>query len=285
MEPREISRNELQSIEAQYNVQHSVGDLTPTVCSLLGIPAPNECGATSINEVVERATQLTGKEGGIKKVLVFAPDAVGEVHRQRFPELFSRLDKITEFRIFSSTVMPSVTPVCFATIFSGASPQVHGIQQFIKPVLQIETIFDVLAKAGLNVAILARNGMSIDKIFRDRRVDYYSMRTDQAVFDWTKKLLADSDYDFILSYMVGYDHASHHNGPWAPDSISELKLAFDRFEELSALVDKHWGSFNRALVWSPDHGNHQVDEKSGGHGTDQPDDMLVNHFYSIRAGK
>jgi hypothetical protein len=31
----------------------------------------------------------------------------------------------------------------------------------------------------------------------------------------------------------------------------------------------------------PDHGGHYVSEVKGGHGSDMPEDMLVNHYYRI----
>ena len=75
--------------------------------------------------------------------------------------------------------MPSVTPVCYGSIFSGAAPSVHGIQKYEKPVLQVETLFDVFPKAGKRVAIVCCNNCSIDMIFRKRQVDYYSFHSNR----------------------------------------------------------------------------------------------------------
>ena len=44
--------------------------------------------------------------------------------------------------------MLPVTPVCFGTMYTGAQPAVHGIQKYEKPVIQIDTIFDALIRAG-----------------------------------------------------------------------------------------------------------------------------------------
>ena len=46
------------------------------------------------------------------------------------------------------TVMPSVTPVCFATMYTGAQPEVHGIQSYTKPVVKTDSVFDVLIRNG-----------------------------------------------------------------------------------------------------------------------------------------
>ena len=280
---KETSRNELRKYMEQYSVDNSIGDVTPTVCALMGVEEPSGCGATPIAAVVDQAFRVTGKEGKMEKVLIFCPDAVGEVHRQKYPEKLARVEKLAGFRFKSASVMASVTPVCFATIFSGASPEVHGIKTYAKPVLTVETLFDVLAKAGKNVAVISRNGCSIDKIFRNRDVDYFSFRTDAAIHRQTRKLLEDSDYDVIISYYMDYDDLSHKFGPHAKKPVNALETGVQYFETLVSDVDKYWKDFDRTVIWAPDHGNHVIDETSGGHGSNIPEDMVVNHFYRIRS--
>jgi len=170
----EISRNELQKHMHRHGTGYSIGDLTPTICALTGIPEPPDCGGTAIAPVVDQAVHVTGTDAGIRKVLIFCPDAVGEKHRQLYPDQLARVERLAEFRFLCSSVMPSVTPVCYATIFSGASPEVHGIRKYEKPVLTVQTLFDVFAAAGKHAAIVSVNGCSIDTIFRRRDVDYYS---------------------------------------------------------------------------------------------------------------
>ncbi|MBQ7393576.1 MAG: alkaline phosphatase family protein [Lentisphaeria bacterium] len=281
----EISREELKKYMDQYQLDHTIGDLTPTLCALFGVPEPAECGAAGVAAVVDQAEHLTGRPGGIARGLIFCPDAVGEVHRQKYPEKLARVEKLAGFRIPSASVMPSVTPVCYGTIFSGASPTVHGIRKYEKPVLEIPTLFDVFAEAGKEVAIVAVNGCSIDTIFRRRKVDYYSFRTDAQSFEMTKKLLEEDKYDLIISYYTSYDHLSHKHGPYAPVSEDALETAVRYFEELTALTERVWQRADRVIAWVPDHGNHVVDEHSGTHGTNTPEDMVINHFYRLRAAE
>ena len=151
--------------------------------------------------------------------------------------------------------------------------------------LEIPTLFDVFAEAGKEVAIVAVNGCSIDTIFRRRKVDYYSFRTDAQSFEMTKKLLEEDKYDLIISYYTSYDHLSHKHGPYAPVSEDALETAVRYFEELTALTDRVWQRADRVIAWVPDHGNHVVDEHSGTHGTNTPEDMVVNHFYRLRAAE
>ena len=280
-----ISREELKKYMDQYQLDHTIGDLTPTVCALFGVPEPADCGALGVAAVVDQAEHMTGLPGGITRGLIFCPDAVGEVHRQKYPEKLARVEKLAGFRIPSASVMPSVTPVCYGTIFSGASPEVHGIRKYDKPVLTVPTLFDVFAEAGKEVAIVAVNGCSIDTIFRRRNVDYYSFRTDAQSFEMTKKLIVESKYDLIISYYTSYDHLSHKNGPYSPVSEDALETAVRYFEDLTAQTDQAWQKYDRVIAWVPDHGNHVVDEHSGTHGTNTPEDMVVNHFYRLRAAE
>ena len=147
-----------------------------------------------------------------------------------------------------------------------------------------ETLFDVLAEAGLNVAIVAFNDSSIDHIFRQRNIDYFSFRSDELIFEQTRRLLADSDYDVILSYMMGYDEIAHKVGPWGNAAVEQLRLALTYFRQLVADTEMHWRKYNRVISFLPDHGQHPVDSETGGHGQDIPEDMRVNHFYRIRGG-
>jgi len=278
-----ISRDELQSFMKQYHVDYSIGDLTPTVCALHGVPEPADCGGTPIAEVVDQAQHLADGEGGIRRTLIYCPDACGEIQRQKFPELFARVEKLAGMRFLSSAVMASVTPVCYATIFSGASPAVHGTKVYDKRLIEIPTLFDVFVEAGKSVAIVAVNNCSIDSIFRKRKVDYYSTRSDAIAHRITRRLIARDEYDLIVCYYTSYDHVSHHDGGCSPEAVAALTTAVEYFEELVADVDRYWKQYPRAVVWTPDHGNHVIDAGHSAHGKNLPEDMLVDHYYRLRA--
>ena len=280
----ETSYAELKKFKDQYGVDYSIGDLTPTICEINNWEIPAQSGGTPIAVVVDHAQRLFDGEGKNEKTFIYCPDAVGEIHRQHYPDFLARVEKVAGIRLLSSGVMPSVTPVCFGTIFSGASPEVHGIRQYAKPVLEVETWFDSAVKAGKKVAIVAVNSCSIDMIFRKRKVDYYSLCTDARCREITEKIMRSDDYDMIISYSTDYDHYSHKTGCDSETSVTALKTCVEYFEDYARLTDELWGKYNRTLVWAPDHGNHPVSETSGTHGTNTADDMLVNHFYRITAG-
>ena len=183
--------------------------------------------------------------------------------------------------------MKSVTPICFTTIFSGASPIVHGIRDFIHPVVTVDTFFDVMAEAGKNVALIARDEGCLDHLFRKRNIDYYGFRNDETAERTTIRLVKENYYDIIVSYMEAFDHYGHHTDVFSPECIRELKTAVRRFCDYAALIDDCWGKYNRILTFTPDHGQHRVCDKNGWHGThrdDVPEDMVVNHYFRIRPG-
>lgn len=269
--------------QKKYGLDHSIGQLTPTLCSLFSLRHPRECQAAPIDAVVDRAREIFSG-GRAKKALIYNPDAIGDDMYRRYPELLAPVDALTDLRLRSSAVMASVTPVCFATIYTGAPPEVHGIQTYAKPVLKVETLFDVLAEAGLNVAIVSTNRCSIDTIFRERGVDYHSLRSDAAVFELTRRLLRENAHDVIVSYNGAFDSSVHHGGgPYSEASRGHLREAVERYGVLNADVEECWGDFDRVTVFAPDHGAHPQGD-NGTHGLDVAEDMIVNHFYRLRPG-
>jgi len=279
----QASRDELRSYMEKYHVDHSIGDLTPTVCAMHGVTPPETCGGTPIAEVVDQAGHLAGGDGRMERTLIFCPDAAGEYQRKKWPELFDRVEKLAGMRFLSASVMASVTPVCYGTIFTGASPGVHGIRVYEKPVLAVPTLFDAFASAGKSVAIVSVNGCSIDTIFRKRAVDYYSTRSDAVAHRVTRRLIEEDEYDCIVSYYTSYDSVSHKRGGFSPEAESALTTGVEYFETLAADVDRCWKHHSRAVIWTPDHGNHIVDGSHSAHGSDIPEDMLVNHYYRLRS--
>ncbi|NLF93853.1 MAG: hypothetical protein GX564_08190 [Oligosphaeraceae bacterium] len=279
----EEARLGLSKHQQTFGVDYSTADFTPTLCGLWGLRPPTQSLGRAITAVQELGHSCFGAAGQLEKALVFCPDAIGDVLWEDYPGDFAPLTANSEVRIKCSTVMPSVTPVCFASIFSGAPPEIHGIQAYSKPVLTVETLFDVAAEAGKQVAIVSSNNCSIDKIFRDRKVDYFSLRNAEMSFEFTKLLLRNSDYDLIISYDGSYDSSLHKTGGRSGESLQAMRTSIARFVELAGLSDAIWGGFNRLLTFTPDHGGHDNPETGrGGHGTDVYDDMVVNHFYRLR---
>jgi len=115
-------------------------------------------------------------------------------------KLFVGVERVAPIEVEMKSVLPTYTPVCFSSMFTGAQPDVHGIRKYEKPVLSCDTIFDAFARAGKKPAIVAVKNSSIDLVFRNRKIDYYSEEYDPQVEARALKLIETDNYDFILVY-------------------------------------------------------------------------------------
>ena len=255
---------------------------TPTVCTLIGARIPAQCEDTPLDAVIAEAEKkLNGEK--VEKMLIFAPDACGIHLWERYPEKLAKVEAVAPLRVPTKVVMPSVTPVCFASMYTGATPAIHGIQKYERPILTVETIFNTFPEAKKKTGICAVNQCSIDLIFRKRPVTYCSTRSDAEAVKFSHFLMQDPAFDVVLNYATDYDHIMHATGPFADEAIGALDRNIAAFQQFSAWIDEYWGAYNRLLVWSPDHGAHESSPGRGPPGTDMPEDLLVYHFYSIRA--
>lgn len=254
--------------------------MSPSIAALMGVDAPETSGCPPSRRILDAAAGAMP----VERMLVFAPDAVGSVQTRCFPAARQALAAMTTVSVSLRSVMPPKTPVCFASMFTGAGPGVHGIRRYEKPVLGCDTIFDALARAGRRVAIVAVRESSIDLIFRDRPIDYFSEPDDRSVTGTALSLMESDSHDFILAYQQGYDDLLHTGNPFGPDARKAVTGHLEAFEALAAGSDVFWRGFNRASAFAPDHGAH-LDPGSGrgDHGLDCAEDMEVEHFWRIRS--
>ena len=254
-----------------------IRSVTPTLCRLLGIEPPAVSSAPAIEQVLERAP------AGVERVLVYGADAIGRVFLENHPDLRKRLVAATDVEVGLRAMLPPKTPVCFASMFTGAMPEVHGIRKYERPVLACDTIFDALARAGKRAAIVAVKDCSMDIIFRNRAIDYFTEADDAAVLERTLQLLKDDGHDFIVSYNQGYDDELHRTSPDSPEAVAAATRHVETFLRLWQATEEHWPGYNRALVLVSDHGAHfDAAKGKGDHCDDIPEDMDVVHFWRLR---
>jgi len=133
--------------------------ITPTLCRLIGIELPEISTKEVIADLIEESLKLlNGRK--IDKCLVYAPDAIGEALFQDYSDDFGGVAEIAPFQVVLRSVFPSVTPVVFGSMFTGALPEAHGITQYEKPVLKCDTTLDALLRSMKKVAIVAVEGSS-----------------------------------------------------------------------------------------------------------------------------
>jgi hypothetical protein len=137
----------------------SIASLTPTVCHLLGVKPPQISAEPPLDIII---AALAKDKFPLQKCLIVAPDAIGaHLWRAHESELRQVLP-LAPLRVPLRAVFPSKTPVCFASMFTGAQPEMHGIQSYSRPVLGCDTFFDALIRAGKKIAIVAVENSSVD---------------------------------------------------------------------------------------------------------------------------
>jgi len=137
-----------------------------TITDITGIAAPEQAGS-SISAVCNIAAMVfDGKS--IDSVFMYNPDAIALWLFQKYTTIFDKAFLYSDIQIPMLSIMPSVTPVCFASMYTGAMPDVHGIQTYEKPVLKTDTIFDAFLRAGKRPVIISTANDSISCIFLNR---------------------------------------------------------------------------------------------------------------------
>jgi hypothetical protein len=260
----------------------SIASVASTLCALSGLRVPFDCSAPALEPVLALARGVLGSEP-VRRCLVFAPDAFGDQLRAARPDLFDRVAAVAPLVVPLRSIDPPWTPVCFASMFTGAGPERHGIRKYEKPVLSIDTVFDAFARAGRRAAIVAVHDSSIDRIFRGRALDYFSEKYDPWVTEKALSLIAADRHDLIVAYHQEYDDVMHAVGPVHPRALRGARNHVEAFTDLAAAFEASWARHPRALVFAPDHGAHPDPSTGGGaHGTNAPADMDLAHFWAVR---
>lgn len=267
----------LQNHTAKHNNEISLDTVCAALSYALGIDPP-EC-ANGKNPVLSAYVDevFAGKKAD--RLFMYNPDAIAEWVYRKYSVLMSEAIRICDIEVPLRTVMPSVTPVCFATMYTGAQPVVHGIQEYEKPVIKIDTFFDALIRAGKKPAIVADSECSIGKIFLERKMDYYIFDTLEEVNAKAAQLITEDRYDVIVVYNGNYDAWMHKYSPEGIRPLGELRVNSAAFALFNSLIRSHWAQHNTLVGFAMDHGCHAIDGGSGSHGLDCPEDMNIVHLY------
>ena len=256
----------------------SMAGIAASLAYALDIPAP-QCAHAPIEQMQNLVGMLPG--GKADRLLMYNPDAVAMWLFQKYTEKFAPVARHTQLTLPLRTVMPSVTPVCFATMYTGALPEVHGIRRYEKPVLKTDTLFDAAIRAGKKVAIVSDPQCSIGNIFLERDMDYYRFDTIAEINAKALELIAEDKYDILVVYNGNYDSAMHKTGTESVEALAQLDDNVHSFDMLAQAVKEHWTTHNTLMGFATDHGCHDIDGNCGSHGLDMPEDLNVAHFYGI----
>ncbi len=257
--------------------QQSLDSLCAALSYAEGIPAPEKAAAAceTLSAYVDRVFQ--GEKAD--RIFMYNPDAVAQWIYEKYPQLLREVTVRTELSLPFCTVMPSVTPVCFGTMYTGAQPEVHGITQYAKPVITIETIFDALIKAGKRPVIIAETACSVAHIFLERKMDYFIYDTIEEVNAKAAQIILEDKYDFVVVYNGNYDALMHKFGPESVEALGELRANAEAYAMFDALIRRAWKHHNVLSGFAMDHGCHEIDGNLGSHGLAMPEDLNIVHRY------
>ncbi|MBQ2847217.1 MAG: hypothetical protein IJE74_03065 [Clostridia bacterium] len=266
-----------------------MSDLYSSICISSVKASALEIAGIEIPESIEKPnpvlTALAEKKLGGKpadRVVIYNPDAVALWVYQKYTSMFTKTALCSDVALPMLSVMPSVTPVCFASMYSGVMPDIHGIKKYEKPVLTVNTIFDSYIKAGKKAAIVSTDRDSISMIFLNRDMEYFIYDTPEEVNEKALSLIDEDRFDLIVIYNGNYDSTMHKFGPEAPESLAELEKNIEFYSELVEKINREWKHHSVFYGFCPDHGCHEIDGDCGSHGLDMEEDMNVIHFYGVK---
>jgi len=245
--------------------------VAPTVCEILGLKPPAAASEAPIAPVVSDLA-------GAKHVAVLAPDALGILAWRLWKDEMPFLKSLHEKRsILLEAIMPSITPVNFACMLTGAELDVHGMKTR-EMEFQCETVYDVVRRAGGQSAGVGHRGYS-GELLLARYADIPGVTEPGACMPVTDKIIEVFERErprFLIAQYGHTDTVFHKIGPSDPGVVPMLHECDQALEKVVEYLLAH----GVAVILLADHGQHDVPEpaegaKRGTHGTDSPEDCLV----------
>ena len=253
--------------------------LCATLCDFAGVTPP-EHAAPLCDELKQSLISLSGVSK-TDRILMYNPDAVADYIYDKYVDKFAPCEKIAPIRQRFITVFPPKTPVCFASMYTGAAPEKHGITKYEKPVVTIDSIFDAFIRAGKKPCIVSVKNQSMDKIFRGRDMAYFSEKYDDEVVERALELMDKDEYDLLCVYNQRYDDSIHRTWPTSARSRHALDCYASSFVKLGEKVKSCWQNHDTLIGVAPDHGVHRMLIGLGNHSSNIPQDMNISHLYGI----
>ena len=247
---------------------YSMTCVAPTVAEALGLRELRDATGEPMPEIV---ADLAGAE----RLAILAPDALGEfafgLWRDEMPYLASLCERR---HVTLRSVMPSVTPVNFACMVSGADLDGHGVRAKEMD-FQCETLFDVLRGVGRTSAGFGQPGYTgSDLLARCSDLGETAALNDDAAVEAVVLGVGEAHRpDFIIAQLGSTDDHFHKFGPSSPMVLPKLRETDQRLERMVGRLRE----LGYALIILADHGQHDTGDPGhpGSHGTDSDQDCLV----------
>jgi len=220
--------------------------------------------------------EVVGTMGVVERLVVVVIDAFGlstwATSRMEVPTFNALANR---HLIHLRSVMPTITPVNFATMLTGAHPDTHRIRDRTER-LTLETVFDVLRESGRVSATAARAVSSLGILispFADRP-GLAESNTDEEVCAIAVEAMVERA-DLLWVQLLDLDDAGHQHGPLSSESVAAAHRDDGYLREIAETASRKGYS----LIVLADHGQHTVvgddGEVGGTHGTNADDDVYV----------
>jgi len=241
-------------------------DIAPTVSRILQVRPP----ANSSGAVIE---EIQSKLGVTDRVGLVVIDAFGVSTWQRYKHLTFNFNLLADKNmVYIQSVLPAKTPVNFATMVTGAEPEVHNIKSRTDT-LKVETIFHVLSEKKMKSAAIGWEASTVG-ILLSPLADYKgiaSSNTDEEVVKLATEIVKENHPNFLILQLLEVDSTGHKFG-LEGEEIKEAILSADKHlgEILSTLLGERY-----AVLILADHGAHQEGVKATHNGYSSQEDIFV----------
>jgi predicted AlkP superfamily pyrophosphatase or phosphodiesterase len=262
--------------ESAMRKEFPITSVAPTVSAILDVAAPAEAKDPIIGEM---AADLSA----CSRVAILAPDALGDFAFRQWKEEMPFLNAFyAQHNVLLRSVVPTITPVNFAAIVSGANPPVHGVKT-LNDDIQCESLFDVVRAAGGRSAGIGREGYTGAELL-GRHADISgrgpAAEKDAGVERLVLQIVDKDAPQFLIAQLGITDDVFHQFGPSSPDVVPVLRETDERLQRLSA----HLIALGYGIIVLADHGQHDVEKDgriTGSHGTDCDADSLVPCTWAV----
>lgn len=248
----------------EYDMRH----VAPTVCRILGVRPPSSAEREPLEEVV-------GTMGSPVRLAVVVIDAFGVSTWTAARKETPTFNMLANRHLHMRSVMPTITPVNFATMLTGASPDAHKIRVRTER-LRLETIFDVLRENGMTSATAARALSSLGILispFADR-TGLAESNADEEVCALAIQALREG-VNLLWVQLLDVDDNGHRYGPLSTEGIAAAHTADNHLREIATAAS----NVGFGLIVLADHGQHTIERDDGSeggtHGTDVDEDIYV----------
>ena len=246
--------------------EQSLKRLAPTVAALLGLPAPQSAAEPPLDEPL---ADLAPAE----RVAVLAPDALGWYPFGLWRHEMPYLDGLHKSRsMVLRAVMPTITPVNFSTMLTGAEKADHGVGTFNDNFV-CETLFDVLRREGHQSAGVGQKGYTGGELL-GRFADLWGKaesNTDAEVEEIALRFATEQRPKFMIVQLGTTDDVFHKYGPTSREVLPVVRETDERLRRMVATLKK----LGYAVLITADHGQHDAEGGGGSHGQERDEDALV----------